>query len=60
MLMILSQAINHLVERHNTRCRNHAGLAHAATDQFAQAPGFADERRVAGQNRSNRRREAFG
>ena len=60
MLMVLGQSINHLVQRYNARCGNHAGLAQPTTDHFAQAPGFANERRVAGQNRSNRRREAFG
>ena len=59
MLMVLGQAIDHLVQRHNAGCGNHAGLAHAATDHFAQAPGFADECRVTGQDRPNRRRQPF-
>src|SRR5579863_10708723 len=59
VLMVAMQNFRRFLERDQSRCREHAGLAHPAAQHFAMDVRFFDEFARANQHRTHRRAQAF-
>ena len=58
--VVLGQPLDHLAQRHQARCGQHTGLAHATAQPLARQPPLGDHVRLTRQQRPHRGAQSLG